>query len=110
MIIPRKFMIRIHLLSALTLVLLSVSMLVVLPESVQAEDYGRLQVMPNVDGVSIYVDGEFGGSANAFPGATVQGLIQGTYTLKLTREGHKDWTKQVSATTGQTTTEYPLLE
>jgi hypothetical protein len=62
-----------------------------------------------MDGVSVYIDSEYGGATDYW-GATVNGLLERTYTLKLTKSGYKDWTKQVSITAGNTTTVYAYLE
>jgi hypothetical protein len=71
--------------------------------------FGILKVNTGVTGVSVYVDGEYGGSTDSF-GATVNGLVAGTYSLKLSLSGYKDWTKQVTITSSQTTTIYAYLE
>jgi uncharacterized protein YecE (DUF72 family) len=76
--------------------------------------FGSLRVYTHLDGVSIYVNEEHGGVSwsayNWASGVQVDGLLQGTYTLKMTKAGYKDWTKQVSITTGQTTSVYAYFE
>jgi hypothetical protein len=71
---------------------------------------GTLKVYSQVTGASVYVDGEYGGSTAPTFGATVNGLVAGTYSLKLSLSGFKDWTKQVTITSSQTTTIYAYLE
>ncbi|MBN2098166.1 MAG: PEGA domain-containing protein [Dehalococcoidia bacterium] len=71
---------------------------------------GTLKVNTGLDGVRIDIGGEFGGTTDDQRGGTVNGLFEGTYTLKLTMPGYKDWAKQVAITTGQTTTVYAYLE
>jgi serine/threonine protein kinase len=51
---------------------------------------------------NIYIGGEPGGTIGSSDTATVDGILPGTYTLKLTRSGYKDWTGQVTIVTGQT--------
>jgi hypothetical protein len=72
--------------------------------------YGTLKVNTGITGVSVYVGGEFGGLTDDYSGDTVNGLVAGTYTLKLSMPGYKDWTKQASVTVGKTTTVYAYLE
>ena len=68
--------------------------------------FGYLRIYSDQSSVSVYVGGEYGGTADS----TLNGLIQGVYTLKLSKIGYKDWIKQVSVTTGQTTYVYMSLE
>jgi len=72
--------------------------------------FGALKVNANVTGVTVYVGNEFGGGTGTSTSATVSGLLEGTYTLKVTKDGYKDWTKQVTITKSQTTTVYAYLE
>ena len=61
--------------------------------------------------MSVYVSGEPGGVTDHWNGiGTVQGILEGTYVLKLTKNGYKDWVKQVSFGAGLTTTVYAYLE
>jgi hypothetical protein len=69
-----------------------------------------LKVYSGLTGVGVYVGGEYGGKTDSYSGATVNGLVTGTYSLKLTMAGYKDWTKQVNITVGKTTTAYAYLE
>ncbi len=71
---------------------------------------GILRVYTGLTGVSVYVADEYGGKTDYYSGATINGLVVGTYTLKLSMAGYKDWTKQVSITVGKTTTVYAYLE
>jgi hypothetical protein len=71
---------------------------------------GFLKVYSQVNGASVYVGGEYGGSIASSLGTTVNGLVAGTYSLKLSLSGYKDWTKQVTITSSQTTTIYAYLE
>ena len=68
--------------------------------------YGTLSVTTSPGSVNIYVADEFGGSTAAYSGggATVSGLISGTYTVRLRKSGYQDWVAQVTITAGQTTT------
>jgi predicted RNA-binding protein (virulence factor B family) len=72
--------------------------------------YGSLDVDTGLDGVGVFVGGEYGGKTEGYWGATVNGLVAGVYTLRLSLPGYKDWTKQVSITVGKTTTVYGYLE
>ena len=72
--------------------------------------YGSLKVNTGINNANVYVGDEFGGSTDSYSGATVNGLIAGTYTLKLNLTGYKDWTKQVTITVAKTTTIYAYLE
>ena len=72
--------------------------------------YGTLVVNAGPT-VNIYVANESGGATDSWgDAATVNGLLEGTYTLKLSKTGYKDWTKQVSISAGLTTTVYAYLE
>jgi hypothetical protein len=51
------------------------------------------------------VGDEFGGTSDSYNGgATVNGILGGTYTLKLTKTGYKDWTEEITIAAGETTT------
>jgi phospholipase C len=67
-------------------------------------------VNTGITGVNVYVDNEFGGTTDSYWGCTVNGLTEGTYTLKLIDTGYKNWTKKVSITSGKTTTVYAYPE
>jgi hypothetical protein len=71
---------------------------------------GSLKVYTGLGGVAVYVSNEYGGSTDSYSGATVNGLIAGTYSLKLSMAGYKDWSKQITITVGKTTTLYAYLE
>jgi hypothetical protein len=77
---------------------------------VYGQTTGSLKVYSGLTGVSVYVDGVYSGSTDSFLGATVNGLVAGTYSLKLSLSGYKEWTKQVTITSSQTTTIYAYLE
>jgi hypothetical protein len=47
-----------------------------------------LRVITGLDGGSVYVDGEYGGGTTwTSSGSTVSGLPEGTYELKVTKDG-----------------------
>jgi hypothetical protein len=73
---------------------------------------GTLSVTSYPGGVSVFVGGEFSGttSGSSSGSKTVYGIVPGTYTLKLTMDGYKEWTKQVTIAGNQTTTVYAYLE
>ena len=71
---------------------------------------GTLKVVSSPGDVSLYLDDEFSGITVSWGEATVQGIMAGTYTLKLTKDGYKDWTKQVTITSDSTTTLNAYLE
>jgi hypothetical protein len=72
--------------------------------------YGTLEVHTSGDS-SIYIANEFGGTTDHYSGvATVSGLLPGTYSVRLTHSGNKEWNKQVSIATGQKTVIYAYLE
>jgi hypothetical protein len=72
---------------------------------------GTLNVVTGIDGGKIYVNGEYSGvtTYSSF-GSTVNGLLPGTYTLKITISGYMDWTKQVDIASGKTTKVYAYPE
>jgi PKD repeat protein len=73
--------------------------------------YGSLQLHTSPDEVNVYVDKEFGGTTTPYYGdATVHGLLEGKYVLRLEKSGHKDWVKQVDITRGLATSVFVYLE
>jgi hypothetical protein len=73
--------------------------------------FGVLNIVVGQDGGSIYIDDEYsGGTTWSSFGTTVNGLLPGTYTLKITAPGYKDWIRQVTITAGQTTKVNVYLE
>jgi len=83
--------------------------------------YGLLKVVTDPDKVQVYIEGEFTGIAPGdFSGGTsgdvywnyetAPPLLEGTYTLKLTKVGYKEWSKQVIIDAGRTTTVYAYVE
>ena len=75
---------------------------IITPDS--AASYGSLTVYCNLLLGNIYVGGEPGGSPQGSSGRTIKGILPGTYTVKITESGFKDWTGQVTINPGQTTT------
>lgn len=75
---------------------------VITPDS--AASYGSLTVYSNMLNSNIYVGGEPGGTTQGSRGRTIKGLLPGTYTVKITESGYKDWTGQVTISAGQTAT------
>ena len=71
---------------------------------------GVLKVNTGLDEVNVYVGGEFGGTTDDYYGGTVNGIVEGTYTLELSKPGYKQWTKQAKITEGKTTTVYAYLQ
>lgn len=61
-------------------------------------------------GVNVYVDGEFGGATDGNGNRQTDGLLDGTYSVRLTKAGYKDWTKSVRITGGQVNHVYAYLE
>jgi hypothetical protein len=72
-------------------------------------NFGVLWVYSTPGSANIYVGNEFEG-ITASNTAYVYGLLPGTYTLKFTKSGYKDWSKQVTITSGQTTNVYDYME
>ena len=66
--------------------------------------YGSLTVYCNLLLGNIYVGGEPGGTPKGSSGTTINGILPGTYTVKITESGFKDWIGQVTISSGQTTT------
>jgi hypothetical protein len=75
---------------------------IITPDS--AASYGSLKVYSNMLNSNIYVGGEPGGTTQGSQGKTINGLLPGTYTVKITESGFKDWTGQVTISAGQTAT------
>ena len=75
-----------------------------------AAAYGSLDMHCNQTGGNIYIGTEFEGTTDDFFTVTANGLLPGTYTLKITEAGFKDWFKQVTIAAKQTTTVYAYLE
>ncbi len=71
--------------------------------------YGSLQVNSASD-VKVFVSNEYGGKIDVWGSIAVNGLLNGTYTIKLTQSGFKEYDKQVIITAGQTTQLYASLE
>jgi hypothetical protein len=68
-----------------------------------AASYGSLKVYCNLLLGNIYVNGEPGGPPQGSTGATIRGLLPGTYTVRISEEGWIDWEGQVTISSGQTT-------
>ena len=75
---------------------------IITPDS--AASYGSLTVYCNLLLGNIYVGGEPGGTPKGSSGTTIKGILPGTYTVKITESGFKDWIVQVTISSGQTTT------
>jgi PKD repeat protein len=71
--------------------------------------YGSLRVLPGQSIVDVYVGGEYEGTASSSD-YTANGILPGDYTLRLSKVGYKDWTKQIRITASTTTTVYASLE
>ena len=69
--------------------------------------FGTLKVYTDPYTTKVFIDGEPGGTTSG--DTTVKGILPGTYTLKVTRDDYKEWTKQVTITEGQTTTVEAIL-
>ena len=72
---------------------------------------GSLQINSSVRSADIYIDGESGGEIDSYGEATVDGLLPGTYTVRITGGNFgpwQDWTGQVTINTSQTTTIYVM--
>jgi hypothetical protein len=68
-----------------------------------AASYGSLKVYCNLLLGNIYMNGEPGGAVNGSLGKTIGGLLPGTYTVRISEDGWKDWVGQVTISAGQTT-------
>ena len=64
--------------------------------------YGSLEIHTNAWNADTYVGSEPGGQTGIGE-VTIDGLLPGTYTVKLTSPVYRDWIGQVTITTGQTT-------
>ncbi len=51
--------------------------------------FGNLRVYTGLTNVKVFVGDEFGGFTDSYSGATINGLVVGTYTLKLSMAGYK---------------------
>jgi hypothetical protein len=73
--------------------------------------FGMLYVITGQEKSSIYINDEYSG-ITPWPAysVTVNGLLPGTYTLKIITPSFKDWTKQVVITAEQTTKIYAYPE
>lgn len=71
---------------------------------------GNVKLQAGQEGVNVYLGGEYGGATSTWNDATVNGLIAGTYTLKLSKPGYNEWMKNVTITGGKTTAVYAYLE
>jgi hypothetical protein len=74
---------------------------IITPDS--AASYGSLTVYCNLLLGNIYVDGEQGGPPQGSTGKTIGGLMAGTYTVRIVLDGWREWTQEVTISTGQTT-------
>ena len=98
---------RTRLLFVVVLTLLASSSMLTL-DVANAATTGTLHVQSSST-TSVYVDNVLKGTTDSWGSLNVQ-LEPGTYTVKLTKPGYKDWSKQVAITTGQTTQLYGLAE
>ena len=80
---------------------------IITPDS--AALYGSLKVICNISSANVYIGDESGGTTGTQGTNTIDGILPGTYTVKVTMPGWKDWTGQVSINSGQTTTINPVL-
>ena len=75
------------------------------------EETGSIYVHTDPGEVKIYVDEEYSGMTHFYYGTkTVQGVTAGTYTLKLAKDGYKDWSKSITVEAGEGTEIYAYLE
>jgi hypothetical protein len=65
--------------------------------------FGSLKIHCNVMQANIYIGGEPGGPTSPLGSNTIDGLLPGTYTVRITLSGWNDWTQTVTIQTGQTT-------
>jgi C1A family cysteine protease len=63
---------------------------------------GSIKVNSAPSGASIFLDGNT--TANGVTNTTLNGILTGTHTVKLTRSGYIDWNGQVTVTKGSTST------
>jgi hypothetical protein len=75
---------------------------IITPDS--AAFYGILEVTSNLLLGNIYVGGEPAGLPSGSTARIIKGLLPGTYSVKVTSSGFKDWTSQVTINSGQKTT------
>jgi len=74
-------------------------------------DPGLLLLYTTPGGADVYIEGEYGGTSYAGNGEIfVNGIFSGTYTLKVSKPGYKDWSKKITITNKKRTTVYPYLE
>ncbi len=73
---------------------------IITPDS--AALYGSLEIQTNAWNADTYIGGEPGGQTG-IGDVTINGLLPGTYTVKLISSVYFDWTGQVTIQTGQTT-------
>ena len=72
--------------------------------------YGKVDVNSSPGGVKVELNGEYSGATNTFGDHLVSGLLPGTYTLKLTKDGYGEWSKQLTVGAGQTQEVTAFLE
>ena len=65
------------------------------PAPVATEDKGKISVSSTPSGADVYVDDLFVGNAPA----TLK-LLSGKHTVKVSQQGYKDWSKQISVFAG----------
>jgi large repetitive protein len=71
--------------------------------------YGTLSIISDSISANVYVDGESGGYTNSFGSKKVEGLLPGTYTVKITHPTYGDGAKHIKIEAGKTTTAYIYL-
>ena len=89
--------------------LLLVLAALVLPPTSEAAATGTLRLDTSPNTVEIHINGEYSGQTS-YGSATVGGILPGTYTLVLTRDGYGTWSKQVTIAAGKQTRVYAYLE
>jgi Flp pilus assembly protein TadD len=62
---------------------------------------GSLYVTSSPSGARIYLDGDYKGTTSK----TIEDISPGSHTMKITKTGYEDWSKEIEVTTGKTTSE-----
>jgi C1A family cysteine protease/PKD repeat protein len=68
---------------------------------------GSIKINSAPSGASIFLDGST--TAKGATNTTLNGILTGTHTIKLTRSGYTDWNGQVNVTQGKTSTISAIL-
>jgi hypothetical protein len=57
---------------------------------------GTLEITSNISSVRIYLDGNYYGQTSSSQSVRLQNIEEGTYTLRVTREGYQDYTDTIN--------------